>query len=443
MITKNWDDFLNTEIDCECGVKHRCDIDKIIVEENAISKLSDIIMSGFYHNSCVVCDSTTEEIAGKTVYQELRNNLIQFEPIVLKEQVPIADERTVGEIMMQIAPKCDLIIAVGSGTINDLCKFISFKLGIDYIIIATAPSMDGYASNVAPMIVNNLKTTYEVGLAKAIIADTTILANAPYAMLTSGIGDILGKYVCLTDWKLSNIVTGEYYCEWVEKLVREAIELVVEAVSKIKERDKEAISSIMEALIFSGIAMSFVGNSRPASGSEHHLSHFWEIMFLQKNMHCALHGTKVAVGTVITLKLYEGIRSTPIRIGELAAPDFDEKMWEENIIKVYGVAAEDVIALENTVHKNSNEAVMQRREVIEEKMDEINSLIDHLPKSEEIINLLHLMEAPYLPEQINVDQDMLKNSILYAKELRNRYGILQLLFDLDELDKFQTQEVIE
>jgi glycerol-1-phosphate dehydrogenase [NAD(P)+] len=338
--------------------------------------------------------------------------------------------------MVQIAPKCDLIIAVGSGTINDLCKFISYKMGIHYMIVATAPSMDGYASNVAPLIVNRLKYTFEAALPKAIIADTNILAEAPYSMIIAGVGDILGKYVCFTDWKLSSIVTGEYYCNVVEELVRNSIELVVEGLSKIKEREKQAIAVLMEALVLSGIAMSFVGNSRPASGSEHHLSHFWEMMFLQSNRHCALHGTKVGVGTVIALKLYEGIRSFPANLEGLEEPNFDEEAWKQNIMNVYGPAAKQVIELEDSTNKNSNEAVLNRRKALKEHAEEIKLLITRLPKSEEVIEMLKSIDAPYLPEQIQVDPEMLQNSILYAKEIRNRYGVLQLLFDLNELDRF-------
>ncbi len=435
MFTGNINDYLHTEMDCNCGIKHTCNIERVIIEENAISKLPEIIMAGFYHNTCVVCDRTTQEIAGKIVYQELRSNLIQFEAIVLNDKEPIADEKSIGEIMVQIAPKCDLIIAVGSGTINDLCKFISYKMGIDYIIVATAPSMDGYASNVAPLIVNHLKVTYEVGLAKAIIADTNILSNAPYSMILAGIGDILGKYVSLADWKLSHIVTGEYYCDIVEELVRDSIELVVKAIPLIIERDKHAIAGIFEALMLSGVAMSFVGNSRPAYGSEHHLSHFWEMMFLKDNKPCPLHGTKVGVGTVIALKLYEDIRDLDVKFDGLEEPNFDYEAWKENIEKVYGDAASDVIALEENIHKNSNEAVVLRRKIIEEHKDEIYSVIDRLPKSEEIIELLKSINAPYSPVQINIDIHMLKNSIVYAKELRNRYGILQLLFDTEEMKK--------
>lgn len=443
MEKRNWDDYLNTEIDCNCGEKHRCDIDKIIVEEGAIAKLSDFIMGGFYHNTCIVCDSITEEIAGKMVYQELRNNLIQFEPIVIKEKEPIADEKTIGEVMVHIAPKCDLIIGVGSGTINDVCKFISYKMGIDYISVATAPSMDGYASNVSSLIVNHLKCTYEVGRPKAIFADINILVDAPMNLINAGVGDILGKYICLTDWRLSNIVTGEYYCDFVEALIRNSLEMVVKASTKLRERNKDAITSLMEALILSGIAMSYVGNSRPAAGSEHHLSHFWELIFIQENLPCVLHGAKVAIATVVALKLYQRAKIKLENLDTLEEPDFNADKWIEAINDVYGNAAKDVIALEERVHKNSNEKVLERRENIIIRKDEIINLIKKLPDADEICQLLKSLDVPYLPEQIDISMQLLKNSIVYAKELRNRYGLLQLLYDLDELKKFRAQNMNE
>lgn len=98
-------------------------------------------------------------------------------------------------------------------------------------------------------------------------------------MITAGLGDILGKYTCLLDWKMAHIITGEYYCSHIADMVKEAVEIVVEESTRIKDRNPDAVKAVTEALVLSGIAMSFVGNSRPASGSEHHLSHYWEMKF--------------------------------------------------------------------------------------------------------------------------------------------------------------------
>jgi glycerol-1-phosphate dehydrogenase [NAD(P)+] len=176
--------------------------------------------------------------------------------------------------------------------------------------------------------------------------------------------------------------------------------------------------------------MSFAGNSRPASGSEHHLSHFWEMMFLQENRKCALHGTKVAVGTVLALKLYEDIKEVLIRLEELPAPEFDEEEWNENIRNIYKQSAKQIIELEESVRKNSDSVVLARREAVRFHMDDILTLLGRLPKAEVMIELLQSIGSPYLPEHIQVSDKMVSDSIRYAKELRNRYGVLQMLFDL-------------
>lgn len=442
MKIKDWQDYLNNEIPCSCGKKHRCDIDEIRIEAGAIKKLPAILSRYDYKNICVVSDIHTEEVAGRTVCALLDANDYHYEKVVFPDEELIPDERILGSLLVDLPQGCDMILAVGSGTINDLCKFISFKLSIDYFILATAPSMDGFASNVAPLIVKNLKTTYEVGKPKAIIGDLDILKEAPLSMIAAGAGDILGKYVCLADWKLAHLVTGEYYCAYVESLIRSSIEAVVSAIPKVRERDEEAIGSIMEGLVLSGIAMSYVGNSRPASGSEHHLSHYWEMMSLFGGSHGALHGTKVGIGTVLGLRMYEKLGEKLDSLREKAEP-LHQAAWDQQIQEAYKQAAPQVILLENQVHKNADDAVHRRTEAFGKHKEEIKTMIAGLPKADEIAEMLKEMDAPSQPVQIGVDPVTLKNSVLYAKELRNRFGLLQFLFDTGELEAMSELAVRE
>lgn len=141
-----------------------------------------------------------------------------------------------------------MIIGVGSGTINDLCRFISYKMNLDYYIVGTAPSMDGYASNVSPLIIKHLKTTYEAHTAKVIIGDLDILAQAPLSMIAAGAGDILGKYVCLTDWQLAHIMNGEYYCPEMADMVRESIQKVVDNAKKRPKETKRPLQPLWKGL---------------------------------------------------------------------------------------------------------------------------------------------------------------------------------------------------
>lgn len=431
---KNWENYLNKEIQCECGRTYKCDIAHIVVAENAILELPKFIKEAGYQNIWLVSDANIEKAVGKKVYDILEAEKLEYHKIIFEDKELIPDERAIGTIVSGLSEKCDLLIGVGSGTINDLCKLVSFKLRIDYFIVASAPSMDGYASNVAPLIIKNMKTTYEVGRPKVILGDINILSEAPASLISAGVGDMLGKYVCLADWELSHIITGEYYCEYVKQIMGEALDCIVKVIDKIESKDKQAVASVMEGLILAGIAMSYLGNSRPASGSEHHLSHFWEMMFLQKGTHGAWHGTKVGVGTVICLTIYQSLNDYLKNISNLPSAAFNQEDWSRRIQEVYGITAPEVILLEEKAHKNSDENVNRRMLQIKCAVERILTIVEKLPSAETVKQYLKTIHAPYLPEQIDVDQQMLTNSIVFAKEIRNRYGLLQFLFDIQMLE---------
>ena len=430
-------DYLNKDIECSCGKKHCCYIDDIVVKDFAIEELTNIINRKKYNNIQLVADINTWKVAGERTKKAIELSGIKYDTYIYQEQSLIPDEKSIGELFVNVQSNTDLIIGIGSGTINDLCKLVSDRMKTDYCIVATAPSMDGFASNVSPLILDNLKTTIPTKIPNIIIGDLKILSNAPKEMITAGIGDILGKYVCLTDWKLANLINNEYHCEYVENIVKKSIEIVVDIINKNSEAidnnflcEKETIAAIMEGLILSGIAMSYIGNSRPASGSEHHLSHFWEMMFLFLGKKSILHGTKVAIGTLEAIRLYEKLITYDLDYKKIIDDThFVKEKWEEEINKVYGKAAPAIIDLENECKKNSDIEVKRRLISLEKNQDKIFEIIKELPKSTQIEEYLKRMDAPCCIEDIGVDDDMLKNSIKYAKELRNRYGLLQLLFD--------------
>lgn len=422
--------YLAGESHCGCGRKHSCGIDRVVVERDALVRLPEILSLYSYRHICLIDDVHTREAAGKKLCGLLDGVGYEYEEITFPDAFLIPDEAALGRIMMEINRECDLILAVGSGTLNDICKFISYQLGKDYFIIATAPSMDGFASNVAPLITNQTKITYEVSVPKVIIGDLGILAAAPMDMIAAGVGDMLGKHLCLMDWKLSHMVNGEYYCDYAAGLVQESIDKIMSCLDGLESRDEDAVQSLMEGLVLSGIVMSYIGNSRPASGSEHHLSHYWEMMALLNNGHMELHGTKVAVGTIIGLKMYELFGRMDFGKCSVGKP-FCMEAWQKEIRRVYGGAADSVIALENQCEKNADAYVKQRRKSMEENLENILAASSKLPPAEEIKQILKSLGAKYMAKQVGVDEAVLKDSIFYAKELRNRYGILQVWFDYD------------
>lgn len=434
----DWNKYLNKEIACSCGRKHQCNIKHVDIGTNVVIKLADYIQEEGFRHICIVADEHTIKVAGEKVYAALKKADAAYDEFIFTDEELIPNELNIGRIFTHIPNECDFVIAVGSGVINDLMRFVSKKMQVPYAIVATAPSMDGYASAVSPLIIDGFKITYEgLGFPWAIIGDVDILKDAPVHMIASGVGDIFGKYICLVEWKLSHIVNGEYYCPEIEKLMRKAVDTVAKAADDgIAERNPAAIASVMEALVWAGIGISYCGNSRPASGCEHQMGHFWEMMFLQNyHRHDIEHGTFVGVAAIVALYVYKAAIKILETNSSFKVISFDKEEWEKQIIKVYGACSDSIVKLENEVHKNDTQkAAARMQNVLANKM-QIIELMKTLPNIDSMITRMKKIKEPYLPEQIEITSELLHNAIIYAKEMRNRYGVLQMLFDCGELEK--------
>ena len=280
--------------------------------------------------------------------------------------------------------------------------------------------MDGYASVGSALILKGMKVTLNAAPPKAIIADTKVLKEAPMDMLQAGYGDIIGKYSCLNDWKLSAFINGEYFCQTVYDLTYEMADKVKGLAKGVVNRDEEAIGALMEALVVVGIAMAFVGNSRPASGSEHHFSHYFEITGILTDTPYLAHGIDVVYAAVLTAKLREDIlAATPVR------RDFNEEEWMSEIKRIYLGSAEEVVALQKKMgwywEDNSSKVLP--------KWEEIKAVLSEAPTQSE---MLEMVEAVGMDYQEFVDlygQAKIYDGVLYAKDLKDRYSVLWLYYE--------------
>lgn len=425
--------YLGREFPCSCGRTHATALREVLVKAGAAAELPALLARGGWRKAFVVFDENTRAAAGGVVLGALEQGGCAHTAYTLRAQGLLPDETGLGALLMHFDRACDVILAVGSGTINDLCRFLSYQLGMEYIIFGTAPSMDGFASGVAAMITENAKTTYETHVPAAIVGDLNVLCAAPLPMLAAGVGDILGKYTCLCDWRLAHLVTGEYFCPVLAQMVEHSVQTIIDALPLVESRSEAAVAAIMEGLVLSGIAMSFAGNSRPASGSEHHLSHYWEMMFLFDGKPAVLHGTKVGVGTVATLRGYELLCARPVDFAaaRAKAQAYRQAEWEAKMRGIYRLAAPQVIALERRAHKNSPDEVLRRINSEEAHWDEIYALArGTLPAANALAAMLESLGAPSTPAELGIDAPLVHNAVVAAKEVRCRFGLLQLLYDL-------------
>lgn len=311
ILNANVNEIAGMSFDCSCGERHSVELDTIEIGKGVINKVPEIAAGFKKGKVLLVADSNTYRVCGEKVHKQLMDNGFKLKLFIFDtpDHQLVPDEKTVGRLLIEVEADTSLIIAVGSGVINDIAKFISHKTKIPCIVVGTAPSMDGYASVVSPLIVGGEKITYKSTYPVGFIGDTDILKDAPLEMLQAGFGDIAGKLTALADWELARRAGKERYCKTCERLVKDALNKCVENINGIAARDEKAIGYLTEGLVLSGVAIGLFGDSRPASGSEHFFAHYWDVDAISRNVEHPLHGNSVGVGTVIVAYIYELMKS--------------------------------------------------------------------------------------------------------------------------------------
>ena len=287
---------------CSCGKQHNGLLDAYALGKGVITRTAEFVKKYGAAKAFLLADENTYAAAGHKVTENLTENGIPFSQYIFP-QSPKPDEAAVGGAVMHFDSSCDIVIAIGSGVINDIGKILAHMSSKSYIIVATAPSMDGYASATSSMERSGLKISLPSKCANVVIGDIDVLKNAPKRMLISGLGDMLAKYVSICEWRIAHLVTGEYYCEEVAALIRGAVKKCTENAAGLLKREDAAVAAVFEGLILGGVAMNYAGLSRPASGVEHYFSHIWDMRALEFGTKADFHGIQCAVGTLYATKM--------------------------------------------------------------------------------------------------------------------------------------------
>lgn len=424
---------------CECGKVHKAALKYVDIGRGALQKLPERVRQ--LGGTCVqiYCDANTRQAAGKRVEALLKQEGISYHCYEFPQEHVYADAGPVGQAAMHFTHECDIIVGVGTGTINDICKIMAGISGRPYLIVGTAPSMDGFASDTSSMVVDGLKSSLPSAGAQAIIGDSEILAAAPMEMIAAGFGDMLAKYISICEWRLSHEINGEYYCPHVAQLVRNSLKQCMAHADGLARRDPEAAQHVMEGLVLSGLAMGFAGVTRPASGMEHYFSHLWDMRALEFGWEEHLHGAQVGVGTVLALKVYERLRTMqPDRQrAQEAVAAFSPQAWEREMRDFLGGSAEGIIALERKEGKFDRTKHAARLEVILQKWPKLQQIMEEeLPDARQISETLRKLGGRTEPRQLGVDLPTARRTFIATKDIRDKYIGSRLLWDLGLLESF-------
>lgn len=404
---------------CSCGRSHEMVTKEAVIEAGCMKKLDEYAAKyGLTGRRAAIYDENTwhaRNIVHPAADQE----------IILNPHNLHANEIAVGMVQEQLEGGIDYLIAIGSGTIHDTTRYCANERGIPFISCPTAASVDGFCSTVSAMTWKGYKKTMPGVAPVFVLADLNIIREAPLHLALSGAGDIFGKYTALADWNIAHVLTGEYLCPVIEKMTRDAVKAVHSCCVRLADRDEEAFEQLTYGLILSGLAMQLMGNSRPASGCEHHISHLIEMgpdAFPFRSD--ALHGEKVGVGTILAADAYHRLAqiediASCVRPYTFPAPD--------ELKPFYGESLYPSILEEN--RKDCMKDVTP--DMLVKAWPAIRRIIDTIPSAGELTDLYCSIGARHTLEDIQVPSSYLKELLHYSPSARNRLTLMRVRWMID------------
>lgn len=415
------------EFDCDCGKHHSMTTRDFIVEKDAMHKISELLEKlNLDKKPLAVFDKNTYVAA----YPKFSKNSGDIETLIIEGDEIHPDEHAIDQVTRAISDH-GVVLAVGSGVINDVVRYAAFQKGIPFISVPTAASVDGYVSNGAVVTLKGAKATIPTKAPVAVVADLEIIADAPKKLTAAGVGDMLSKYISIADWRIGHLITDEYYCDKVAQLELEALDIIKDNIDGIADGDIDAIGKLVEGLLISGIAIQLVGITRPASSFEHHFSHYLEIVQDEPNIdYSALHGEKVAIASVAAVDLYPKFAKESKRIFEENLPN---NYSEQRVLEEYNSSPKSV---KEALLKENDPTISLKLNVdmLKDNYDKVLECAENLPTGEELKEILNKVGGYTTYKDIGMTEEQYKKIFEICCYIRNRFTLLRLMRDYDLFD---------
>lgn len=392
----------------------------------------------------IIEDPRTKSVAGDNVASRLKEAGVEVSEYVVNPDGSDfhATYAKVEEVREAIRASGATAVAVGSGTLNDLTKRASDELGQRYMVVGTAASMDGYTAYGAAITKDGMKQTLSCRAPLGCIVDSLVAAAAPREMTASGYADLIAKIPAGADWMLADAIGSEAIHPLAWRLVQEPLREAISNPSGCASGDEREVRKLCEGLVMSGFAMQAMGSSRPASGTEHQVSHYWDMEDLSFGGRPVSHGFKVGIGTLFSTKVLEFILRR-----DLSKLDVEKAvaMWpstfdalKATFPAIYGGRpahirrAEGEMAKKYSTPDRLREELSAFRRVWPELSERIRAQI--MPFGE-VREKLRLSGAPYEPEHIGIARSRFRETCLGVPYMRNRYFALDLVERLGLMDE--------
>ncbi len=415
--------------------------------EESIPALRSLLGDGLW---LVAVDDNTWNVAGKCLAAALDVAGIRWErydvPSPEGASEPLCDDATIARYADALrSVGAGAGVAVGAGTINDVVKYACSGLKLPAACVATAPSMNGYTSTIAAILQDGVKTTQPCSAAIAVVADIDVLAESPMRMIQSGIGDLMSKPVSNSDWIVSAKLAGSHHSPEAMAIIENGSRLLDGVAPLLPKRDRGAIDRLSASLMLSGFAMAVAGSSSPASGGEHLVSHYLDMTAYAHGLPHDFHGCQVAVGTLAAAHIYERILAL-----DLADIDVDERVsrlqpWDAYrplLEERFGVLYEAVLPHAKAGYPSA-EQLRERLSTLKRDWHQLMSAARRTLRTRQSIeDELRQAGCPVRFSEIGVSsRDRALESVAWAKDIRSRYTVLHLAWEIGGLDEWAEDAV--
>jgi glycerol-1-phosphate dehydrogenase [NAD(P)+] len=427
------------------ALREATDTEDVLVGAGVLASTGEVFKRNFGDQAAVlVADENTMGAAGEPVRRSLADAGVKLEePYVFPGSPSLYAEYANIEKLRDALRGVDaIVVAIGSGTLNDIAKRAASELGRPYMNVSTAASMDGYTAFGASIQKDNLKQTLSCPAPKAVLADLDVLTRAPARMTAAGHADLLGKVPAGADWILADALGAEAIHPTAWSLVQEPLREAIGRPAALQAGDADAMQGLIDGLIMSGLAMQAHQSSRPASGAEHQFSHLWEMEGLGHSHGedpPLSHGFKVGLGSIAMAALYERVLERDLTQVDVEARRAAWPSWDEVEARVRAAHTPELVegfVKESQAKYIDADALAQRLERLREVWPELREkLRRQLMPAQELRDNLKAAGCPTTPGEIGLDMDAFKATYVRAQMIRRRYTALDVTTEAGILEE--------
>jgi len=376
----------------------------------------------------ILSDNITHEIAGRRCAEVLSgeyevSSLVLYPRASRRVQ---AEEKYLPEIFEHSQGK-SAILTVGTGSITDMGKYVADRLNIPVVTVPTAPSMNAYTSGVSALLMGGIKVTSPVKPAVGVLTDLDVISQAPLDLIKAGFADSLAKSFANADWKISSLLTGEDFCPLPLKITTEAESKYIHKGDELIQREEGVISHLMDGLNAGGFSMVIAGKTSPASGGEHLISHYLDMVAHQQGREpFSWHGLQVGVGIMVSAHIYE-------RLKELS-PEEVERRLSHPLVNYESFSKDSFFNQQEFSQKLPilRDLSQNLPPIWEQIKEEVFSLVYPLKQIKEYLGKA---ECPLCFEEIGIRGELARRVVMNSRYIRKRLTILDIAGELGILEE--------